>query len=160
MTRFSRPICGFSTRTLLIAALGLLGVAPASRADLASYDSFSYTPGQALAGMNGGTGFAGGWRAGSLGADNSAAYQVQASSLGGGPLPSAGGRVSALAQYSLGSGLTRDLAAPIGQANSTVYISMLLRADGALTERASGGFFCLLLHAPPEHPATGAPRFT
>ncbi len=147
MTGFTRSTRRFSARTLLIAVLGLAGGSQAVRADLASYDSFSYTPGQALAGMNGGTGFGGAWKPGTLGSDDSAAYQVQGSSLGGGLLPSLGGRVASLADYSLGSGLTRDLAAPIGQANSTVYISMLLRADGTLNEGASGGFFGLLLNA-------------
>ena len=69
-------------------------IAGGSAPTWASYDSFSYTPGQALAGMNGGTGFAGAWKPGTLGSDDSAAYQVQGSSLGGGLLPSLGGRVA------------------------------------------------------------------
>ena len=109
-------------------------------------DSFTGTPGQALAGMSGGTGFSDAWHAGSMGPDSSSKYIQQGTSLGGGSESSLGGRVASLAQYSLGSGISRDLASPIGTAGTSIYISFLLRADGTLNEGASGGFFGLVLN--------------
>lgn len=135
-----------SARLAFTAAITLVGGMQAARADLIAYESFSDQPGKVLAGMGGGTGFSGSWRAGTLGPDNSAAYQAQATSLDGGT-GSTGGRVAALAQYSLGGGVTRDLSQSIGAAGTTAYISMLLRADGTLNEGASGGFFGLLLNS-------------
>ena len=150
---------GVSARMILTATITLAGGFQATRADMLAYESFSGQAGQTLAGMNGGTGFAGAWEAGDLGPDNSAAYQVQANSLSGGTAPSAGGRVAALAQYSLGSGLSRDLATPIGTPGTTVYISMLVRADGTLNEGASGGFFGLLLNGSTTTPALSQDLF-
>ena len=142
-----------SARLALTAAITLAGGFGAARADLIAYESFSDQPGQVLSGNGGGMGFSGAWHPGVIGPkagtsspDNSAAYQVQGTSLTGG-LPSLGGRVAALAQYSLGYGVSRDLSSSIGAAGTTVYMSMILRADGTLNEGASGGFFGLLLNA-------------
>ena len=142
-TFFSFPL---SARLLVAAVLGVAGGSTAARADLVVSESFTGTPGKALAGMSGGTGFASAWHAGSMGPDSSASYIQQGTSLEGGAEPPLGGRVASLAQYSLGSGISRDLAAPIGAAGTSVYISMLLRADGTLNEGASGGFFGLVLN--------------
>jgi len=144
MTRFSFRV---SARLLLTTAIGVVGGVRSAQADLVAYDSFSGQAGQALAGMNGGTGFSDAWHVGNFGPDSSQNYVVQGSSLEGGTAPSQGGRVAALAQYTLGSGLTRDLSTPIGQAGTTAYISVLMRADGTLNEGSSGGFFGMTLNA-------------
>ena len=117
--------------------------------------------------MSSGTGFSDSWHAGTVTPnstgnsmpDNSASYMVQATSLDGGVVPAQGGRVAALAQYSLGAGVSRDLAAPIGAAGTTVYMSMLLRADGTLNEGASNGFFGLVLNASTTTPSSSQDLF-
>ena len=155
-TRFSFSL---SARLLVTAVLGIAGGSSMVRADLVVADSFSGTPGKALAGMSGGTGFSDAWHAGSMGPDSSANYVQQATSLEGGAGPSTGGRVASLAQYSLGGGISRDLASPIGTAGTSIYISMLLRADGTLNEGASGGFFGLVLNGSTTTPSLNQDLF-
>ncbi len=148
-----------TARLVLSATIAWAGGVQAARAALMGSDSFSGTAGQTLAGMSGGTGFSDAWHAGNLGPDNSANYVVQSTSLDGGIVPTSGGRVASLAQYSLGSGLTRDLATPMGTPGTTYYMSMLLRADGTLNEGASGGFFGVLLNASTTTPALSQDLF-
>ena len=145
MIGFTRGSFFSSARVLLTAALGVVVGGQAARADLTAYDSFSYTPGTALAGQNGGTGFSGAWAPGSLSSDGSNSYYTQGTSLGGST--SAGGRVASLANYSLGNQLSRTLSQSLGGTDQTVYISVLLRPDGTLNEGSSGGFFGLNLNA-------------
>lgn len=136
----------FAARLLFSAALGLVASSSA-RADILAYDSFSGTPGVPVTATSGGTGFSGSWKAGTLGPDNSAGYVQQGSSLEGGSTTSLGGRVASLASYALSGGITRTLSSAIGTPGSTVYISLLVRADGTLNEGAAGGFFGLLLNS-------------
>ena len=167
MIGFTRFPFRSSARLVLTASITLVGGFQAARADLIAYESFSDPAGQTLSGMGSGMGFANSWQSATISpngsgtsvADNSANYVVQATSLDGGAIPAQGGRVAALAQYSLGSGVTRDLSTPIGAPGSTVYISMLLRADGTLNEGASGGFFGLLLNASTTTPSTSQDLF-
>lgn len=149
----------FSARLLLTASIGIVGGAQAVRADMLAYDSFSGQAGQTLAGMSGGTGFSDAWHAGNFGPDASSSYEVQADSLSGGTAPSLGGRLAALAQYTFGSGMTRDLSTPIGQAGTTAYISVLLRADGTLNEGISGGYFGLTLNGSTTTPSLSQDLF-
>lgn len=145
MIGFTRGSSFSPARILLTAALGVVVGGQAARADVTASDSFNYTPGQALSGQAGGTGFAGGWTPGALSPDGSNSYYTQATSLGGST--SAGGRVASLANYSLGNQLSRTLSQSLGGADQTVYISVLLRPDGTLNEGSSGGFFGLNLNS-------------
>ena len=159
MNGFSRFSFRSTARLVLSATIACAGGAQAARAALMGSDSFSGTAGQTLAGMNGGTGFSDAWHAGNLGPDDSASYVEQSRSLDSAIVPTSGGRVASLAQYSLGSGLTRDLATPMGTPGTTYYMSMLLRADGTLNEGASGGFFGVLLNASTTTPALSQDLF-
>ena len=159
MIGMTRSSFAFSARLLLTTAISLVGGTQAVRADMLAYESFSGQAGHTLAGMNGGTGFADAWHAGSFGPDASAKYVVQADSLDGGTTPPMGGRVAALAQYSFGSGLTRDLSTPLGTPGTTAYISVLLRADGTLNEGISGGYFGLTLNASTTTPSLSQDLF-
>lgn len=145
MIGFTRGSFFSSAKALLTAALGVVVGGQAARADLTAYDSFSYTPGQALSGQAGGTGFAGAWAPGALSADGSNSYYTQGTSLGGSA--SSGGRVASLANYSLGNQLSRTLAQSLGATDQTVFFSVLLRPDGTLNEGSSGGFFGLNLNS-------------
>jgi hypothetical protein len=93
---------------------------------------------------NGGTGFSGPWTQGGFNAFASG-YVPTAGSLCSAGLPTSGGSISADA-FSAINGAIRNLARPLGQDNTTVYLSFLLRPEGTLNSGLFGGFFGLTLN--------------
>ncbi len=133
----------------LVLACALLSMAgPRAQAGLTAYDSFSDTPVGAplIATSNSGTGFTGPWHPGGFNASIFANYTIANGSLSDGSLLTAGNSVSTAAQQAI-SGLSRDLATPLGAAGTTAYLSVLLRPEGVLDAGAFGGFFGLYLNA-------------
>ena len=114
-------------------------VAP-SRGDVVAYEGFDYGPvGGDLLGGNGGAGFSGPWRAGGFNASLNANYDVTDDLLSFGPLARTGNAVRTAAVNAI-AGVTRDLAQPLGQSGTTVYISFLIQPDLPLHAGAFNGF--------------------
>lgn len=115
---------------------------------LVAYDGFNYDEvGEDAIGENGGFGFSGGWRAGGFNASLSTNFDIGQGSLGfPGLAPSIGQRLTTASVDSI-SGLTRDLAQPLGVAGTTRFLSFLLRPEGQLNQGAFSGFFGVLLES-------------
>jgi hypothetical protein len=103
-----------------LAAAALLVALPDARAQVVVSEGFDYPAGQPLAGQNGGTGWAGPWTT------TTGTVQVQAGSLPG-PVASTGNSVAANGSGGGGYSFNRALATPIGGANATVWLSLLMR---------------------------------
>ncbi|MBX9579216.1 MAG: PEP-CTERM sorting domain-containing protein [Gemmataceae bacterium] len=136
-------------RGILALAL-LLGWAGSAPAALLAYDGFAYPPGGDLQGNAGGFGFAGPWVPGGFNASVFDHLDVAPGSLGFGGLLTSGNRATSGPVFAGIGGLTRDLAAPLGADNTTVYLSVLLRPEGVLNEGLFNGFFGLTLETPAE----------
>jgi hypothetical protein len=93
---------------------------------------------------NSGTGFSGPWTQGGFNAFASG-YVPMEDSLCFASLRTSGGSISGGA-FSAINGAIRSLAHPLGQDNTTVYISFLLRPQGTLNNGLFGGFFGLTLN--------------
>ncbi|MDZ4781377.1 MAG: PEP-CTERM sorting domain-containing protein [Planctomycetia bacterium] len=135
-------------RTTLIASFvfALLITPPASAA-LIAYEPFDDAPvGSDVQGKAGGLGFSGGWRAGGFNASISNNFDIANGSPTFGNLLREGNSVSTPAVGAI-SGITRDLASPLGQADSTVYLSFLIQPQGALHGGAFNGFMGLTLES-------------
>lgn len=132
---------------LLPAALVVLLMARHGRGALTAYEGFDYGPdGADLVGANGGSGFSGPWRAGGFNASISNNYDREFDGLSFASLQQSGGAVRTAAVGAI-AGVTRDLAAPLGQAGSTVYLSFLVRPEGTLNSGAFNGFFGVVLES-------------
>jgi hypothetical protein len=96
-------------------------------------EAFAYEPtGADVLGQNGGAGFAGPWFASGFYASIHDSYDVAAGSLGFGDLVFRGNRLQSAPTGAI-AGLGRNFAAPISAgATTTVYLSLLLRPEGAL----------------------------
>jgi hypothetical protein len=122
----------------------------AAEAALLAYDGFDYAPaGSDLLGKGGGFGFSTAWRPGGFNASINTNFDVQNGSLSSGGLVTNGNRVSTNAVTAI-SGLTRDLATPLGVPGSTRYLSFLLRPEGQLHAGAFNGFLGVVLEQPGE----------
>ncbi len=143
----------------LAIALSALASTPA-RATLLAYDSFSDTPvGIPLIGTsNSGTGFVDPWHPGGFNASIFANYTIASGSLTDDGLITAGNSITTSAQTAI-SGLSRDLATPIGIPGTTVYLSVLMQPQGTLDQGALGGFFGLYLNASTTTPALSQDLF-
>jgi hypothetical protein len=134
-------------------AIGLfLATGATVRAELLSYEPFGYAQvGGDLQGNSGGGsfGFGGAWVPGGFNASLSNNYDIAAGSLSFGQLLTSGNRASSGPTTAI-SGLTRNLAVPIGAAGTTRYYSLLLRPEGSLNEGVFNGFFGLNLELPGE----------
>jgi hypothetical protein len=132
-----RTVCGS-----LFALVALLFVSQSALADEVAYEGFSQSfPIYA----NGGDGFSGPWTQGGFNAFASG-YTANAGSLSyPSLLASTGGSVSGGA-FSAINGALRNLAQPLGADNTTVYVSFLLRPDGALSDGIFNGFFGVTLN--------------
>jgi hypothetical protein len=106
------------------------------------YEGFDYevTPPFELAGNNGGTGFSTAWESGGFNAGISSNYLLEPGSLIYPGLATSGNYVTSAAVDGI-AGITRELSTPLGAANTTRYISFLLRPEG----NVGGGFFGLVL---------------
>ncbi len=93
---------------------------------------------------NSGSGFSGPWIQGGFNAFASG-YTPMEGSLCRANLRTTGGSISGGA-FSAINGAIRSLAHPLGQDNTTVYISFLLQPQGALNSGIFGGFFGLTLN--------------
>lgn len=93
---------------------------------------------------NSGTGFSGPWTQGGFNAFASG-YTEGESSLCFARLETSGVSVSGEAFTAI-NGAIRNLAQPIGQDNTTVYVSFLLEPRGKLNDGIFGGFFGLTLN--------------
>jgi hypothetical protein len=93
---------------------------------------------------NGGTGFSGPWTQGGFNAFASG-YVPLEGSLCRANLQTGGGSVSGGA-FSAINGAIRTLQQPLGQDNTTVYISFLVQPQGTLNKGVFGGFFGLTLN--------------
>jgi hypothetical protein len=140
----------FRCRCVAPAALLAVLLANPAAADLQAYEPFDYAPdGADLLGANGGSGFSGAWRAGGFNAAISNNFDRENDLVSFGGLQTTGGTVRTAAVNSI-AGVTRDLAAPLGQAGSTVYLSFLVRPEGQLHAGAFSGFFGVVLESPGE----------
>jgi len=117
----------------------MLSSAPA-RASQVAYESF--TPSFPIY-ANGGTGFNGPWTQGGFNVSGSG-YTPLEGSLCFAKLPASGGSVSGPA-FSAINGAVRNLASPLGQDNTTVYLSFLIQPQGTLHAGIFRGFFGLTL---------------
>jgi hypothetical protein len=93
---------------------------------------------------NGGTGFSGPWTQGGFNVSASGYTPIE-SSLCVAKLQSSGGSISSPA-FSTINGAIRNLAVPLGQDNTTVYVSFLVQPQGTLQSGLFGGFFGLTLN--------------
>ena len=93
---------------------------------------------------NDGTGFGGPWTQGGFNAFASG-YTPLESSLCSAKIKTSGGSVSGTA-FSAINGAIRNLAFPLGQNNTTVYVSFLLQPQGTLHNGLFHGFFGLTLN--------------
>jgi hypothetical protein len=131
------------------AVLALMVVAAAHRvpADLLVHEGFDYAPsGSDIVGSNGGLGFAGPWQPGGFNASISDNFDVDDDPLALGALlhsPSVA-RTPAVGAI---AGITRPLASPLGQADTTVYLSFLIKPEGVLHAGAFNGFLGLVLES-------------
>jgi hypothetical protein len=134
--------------TRAVVALLVAGASQRTGAALFVHESFDYVPvGRDVAGTNGGIGFAGPWQPGGFNASLSNNIDVGDDLLAFGALlrsPS----VASTAAVSAISGVTRPLAAPLGQIGATsYYISFLIKPEGVLHAGAFNGFFGLVLES-------------
>lgn len=135
---------------VMAAALMVLTLANRTAAALQAYEGFDYGPdGSDLVGANGGIGFSGGWAAGGFNASVSNNFDRESDALTFGALQTSGGAVRTAAVGAI-AGVTRNLAAPLGQANTTAYVSFLVRPEGTLNAGAFNGFLGLVLESPGE----------
>jgi hypothetical protein len=143
-----------SRSSLLPAALfTLLLASSAARGAIIAYEPFDYLPdGADLLSQNGGSGFSGPWRAGGFNASIHNNFDVEHDNLSFAPLQQLGNAIRTPAVNAI-SGVTRDLAAPLGQTNSTVYLSFLIEPEGTLHGGAFNGFMGLTLES------AGEPEF-
>jgi hypothetical protein len=125
---------------ILAASAVLVASAPA-RASQVAYEGFS--PSFPIY-ANGGTGFNGPWTQGGFNVSGSGYTPVE-DSLCVAKLPTSGGSVSGPA-FSAINGAVRDLASPLGQDNTTVYLSFLVQPQGTLHAGVFRGFFGLTLN--------------
>lgn len=132
----------FVLSALLIAAM--VGHAGAA---LIAYEPFEYDPvGGDLLGRNGAAGFSGPWRAGGFNASISNNYDIEDDTMSFGQLLVTDRTIRTTAVGSI-AGITRDLAAPLGQSASTVYLSFLIQPEGTLHGGAFNGFLGLVLES-------------
>ncbi len=130
---------------VLVAAL----MAPAAaHANVFAFEPFDYTPGSALNGQSGGTGFSTAWNV----APNSgfATQGIEAGSLTSGTLSTSGAHGAVGPRLALGNTIFigRNLSTPIGVDNSKVYFSVVLRPQGTLGEGMFNGFFGIQFDGP------------
>ena len=112
-----------------------------AHASLVAYDGFNYGPaGSNLQGNNGGFGFSSPWVAGGFNASIHDNYDIAIGSLGFGGLLTSGNSVVTPAVNAI-SGLTRNLASPLGTPGTTAYLSFLIEPRGVLNDGAFNGFF-------------------
>lgn len=132
---------------LPLAALLLVALAAPTSAALIAYEPFDYDPvGSDLLGKNGASGFLGPWRAGGFNASISNNYDIEDDAMSFGQLLVTGHTIRTQAVGAI-AGLTRDLAAPLGQSDSTVYFSFLIQPEGTLHGGAFNGFMGLVLES-------------
>ncbi len=93
---------------------------------------------------NGGSGFSGPWAQGGFNAFASRYVPVEGS-ICHSRLQTSGDSVTGSASPSI-NGAIRNLAFPLGQNNTTVYVSFLLQPQGTLDSGIFGGFFGLTLN--------------
>lgn len=132
----------------LLAFVTLWSLLPATAsAALIAYEGFDYAPdGANLLGANGALGFSGAWRAGGFNASISDNFDLDSDPLLFGQLLHSAPTVRTSAVGAI-SGITRDLAAPLGLSNSTVYLSFLIQPEGTLHGGAFNGFLGLTLES-------------
>ena len=124
-----------------LTASAVMVVSPPVRASQVAYEGFS--PSFPIY-ANGGTGFSGPWTQGGFNAFASGYVPVE-SSLCFPRLQTSGGSVSGPA-FSAINGAIRSLALPLGQNNTTVYLSFLVQPQGTLHSGIFRGFFGLTLN--------------
>ncbi len=130
---------GLRSIVLLLVALA----AQPAGAALIAYESFDYANvGGDLLGSGGGFGFSGNWQPGGFNAFTNTNYDIQADGLTFGPLLTSGRSAGTLAVDAM-AGITRNLTAPLGLVDQTVYLSLLVRPEGVLNAGAFSGFFGL-----------------
>jgi hypothetical protein len=135
--------------TSFVAGLLILG-ANSTRGDLFVHEPFDYSPvDRDLVGTNGGLGFAGPWQPGGFNASISDNVDVDDDPLAFGALLSSPSAVRTSAVGAI-SGVTRSLAVPLGEAETTVYLSFLIKPEGVLHAGAFNGFLGVVLESPGE----------
>jgi hypothetical protein len=109
---------------LIIACLAGLAVPRAGVADVVN-DGFDYTAGSSLSGQNGGTGWFSPWSSAqtNLGVNITPGLSFENLAASGGSATSDAAAPNSVAFY------TRELAAPVGADNTTLYLSFLLRPN-------------------------------
>ena len=133
-----RYACG----SLLVLLVALLVVSQPARASQVAYEGFSQSfPIYA----NGGAGFSGSWTQGGYNAFASGYGTNEGSLTYPSLVPGIGGSVSGYA-FSAINGALRNLGQPLGADNTTVYLSVLLRPDGILSNGIFNGFFGVTLN--------------
>ena len=132
----------FRTGSLpVLAASVVLIVGAPARASQLAYEGFK--PSFPIY-ANGGTGFNGPWTQGGFNVSGSGYTPIE-SSLCFAKLSVRGGSVSGPAFNAI-NGAVRNLASPLGQDNTTVYLSFLIQPQGTLHAGVFRGFFGLTLN--------------
>jgi hypothetical protein len=106
------------------------------------HEPFHYSPpGSDLLGANGGNAFAGPWEAVSTLQNSN--YDIAPGSLSFPDLATSGNRVTTAALGTGVASITRPLSTPIGHADTTQYLSFLIRPEGVLNQGQFNGFIGL-----------------
>lgn len=109
---------------------------------LLAYEPFDYGVGDPLSGLDGGSGFSGGWAA-TIAGEN---YTIASGSLGFAPLCNSGARMTGAPGHTQ---MVRALSSSYGEPGTVRYFSFLLRPEGTLNEGDLGGFHGLALSGGP-----------
>ena len=135
-------------RTVAFALLAGCASAECARAELLSYEPFNYAAGTAVVGQGGGgsSGFVTPWAPGGFNASQSNNFLVGAGSLQHNNLATTGGRLTS-GSTNVISGITRDLAVPLGAPLTTRYVSFVVEPQAPLHQGAFSGFFGLLFES-------------
>lgn len=132
---------------LTLSALLMAFMVSHAGAALIAYEPFEYDPvGGDLLGRNGAVGFSGPWRAGGFNASISNNYDIEDDTMSFGQLLVTDRTIRTPAVGSI-AGITRNLAAPLGQSDTTVYLSFLIQPEGTLHGGAFNGFLGLVLES-------------
>jgi hypothetical protein len=118
---------------VVLTFLWLCGLAggPAD-AQLIAYEGFNYAPGSGLSGQNGGIGWAGPWN------NATGDAQVVSGSLHHGLLRTSGNHIETTSSQQYGNG--RELATPVGQPGTTVYVGLLMEPVSPIGSGQYGGY--------------------
>lgn len=141
-TIFSSVLLAIAGKSLAAAVMIASVASNAAHADLLAFDDFNYTPvGGDLNGQSGGGsfGFSDEWT-------GNTSYNIGNGSLTSptGLPPTSGNSMTTVA-FGENRGINRTLSAPLGEDNTTIYFSFLIRPEGVLNQGFANGWFAMAL---------------